>query len=60
MSRILNYMKCREKFLLKARKLLICDIFERISQLAIPVGNYMFEVNNRNTRIRCKIKYAQS
>ena len=25
------------------------------SQSTIPAGNYMFRVNNRNTRVRCEI-----
>ena len=30
-------------------------LFDTCNEFTLPAGDYMFQVNNRNTRIKCKI-----
>ena len=43
----------------RTRKLLMSDHFEQFALIILvilfPAGNYIFKVNNRNTRTRCEI-----
>ena len=55
---IVSQSKCSQRFhkiQKHMRHLKACNVFKKRLKLVIQAGNYMFKVNNRNTRTRCEI-----